>query len=409
MLEHLREQFSFTRGNVLILMSVWTITDFAFLVPDTYYSIYVEALGASAFMLGVIVSASSFAMAFLQLAGGYWADKYGRKQLIVSMSFGKALIFLIFAFAPSWYFILLGEILIGITTINQPASMAIFADSLPPEKRGLGYSLSTAVGATSILSPLVAGFLYLNYKLVWAMRIAYAIVSACWLVSGLILLKLTETIQPEMHKISVRQAVKQYPKAVKECITVWKMVPKSMLNLFLVFTPVAFSIRMLLPFYTLYAIHILHLEEFQWALLHIWYLAVFYIVMLPIGRLVDVFGRKKPLMLSSASLAIGIAFFLTGEVFRLYIFYALTAVGNALAFTAYPSLQADLTPQEYRGRVMGFSNFTDCFLGAGAVLLGGFLYENISPLTPFLLQLAIMAIAVPATHLFVKESENKEK
>jgi hypothetical protein len=66
MLEHLREQFSFTRGNVLILMSVWTITDFALLVPDTYYSIYVEALGASAFILGVIVSASSFAMAFLQ-------------------------------------------------------------------------------------------------------------------------------------------------------------------------------------------------------------------------------------------------------------------------------------------------------------------------------------------------------
>ncbi|MGA9387940.1 MAG: hypothetical protein WBV70_03840 [Candidatus Bathyarchaeia archaeon] len=69
--------------------------------------------------------------------------------------------------------------------------------------------------------------------------------------------------------------------------------------------------------------------------------------MLPIGRLVDVFGRKKPLMLSSASLAMGIAFFLTSEVFRLYIFYALTAVGNALAFTAYPSLQADLTLQEH--------------------------------------------------------------
>lgn len=102
MLEHLREQFSFARGNVLILMSMWMVTDFAFLLPDTYYSLYVEALGASAFILGAIVAASGFARAFLQLAGGYWADKYGRKKLVVTMSLGKALVFLIFAFAPSW-------------------------------------------------------------------------------------------------------------------------------------------------------------------------------------------------------------------------------------------------------------------------------------------------------------------
>lgn len=107
--------------------------------------------------------------------------------------------------------------------------------------------------------------------------------------------------------------------------------------------------------------------------------------------------------------AAAIALFMVGDVFRLYIFFALCAIGNALVFTAYPSLQADLTPQEYRGRVTGFSNFTDCFLGAGAVLLGGFLYESIAPVTPFVLQLFILIIAIPATHLCIKESETREK
>jgi MFS family permease len=384
------------------------VTDFAFLLPDTYYSLYVEALGASAFTLGIIVSSSGFIMAFLQLAGGYWADKYGRKQLIVTMSLAKALTFLIFAFAPSWHFILLGEILTGVTTINQPSIMAIFADSLPPEKRGLGYSLSMIAGATSILSPAVAGFLYLNYKLVWAMRTAYLIVSACWLVSGLILSKLKEVIRSET-KISVKQAIKQYPNAVKECVTVWTLVPRPMFSLFLVFTPILFFVRMCVPFYILYATSALHVDAFQWALLQIWESTVLYIVMLPIGRLIDAFGRKKPLLLSSACFAVGTALFIIGGMPRLYVFFALTAIGNALVFTAYPSLQADLTPQEYRGRVMGFSNFTDSIVGSAAILLGGFLYGNISPVTPFLLQLVAMAIAVPATHFFVKERENKEK
>jgi MFS family permease len=409
MLEHLREQFSFTRGNVLILMSMWMITDFAFLLPDSYYSLYVEALGASAFVLGGVLAASGFAMAFLQLAGGYWADRYGRKNLVVTMNVARGLAFLIFAFAPNWYFILLGEVLVGLTTINQPAVMAIFADSVPPEKRGLGYSLSMVAGVTSVFSPLVAGLLYLSFGLIWTMRTIYVIVSACWLISGLLLLRLKETLKPQTSATPMRKVIKQYPEAVKECVSVWTLVPKSMLNLFLVFTPTMFVVRMCIPFYTLYAIQVLHVNPFQWALLLVWESVVLYVVMLPTGRLIDVFGRKKPLLLSSVLFAAAITLFMTGSMLRLYIFAALSALGNALVFTAYPALQADLTPQEYRGRVMGFSNFTDSFLGAAAVLLGGFLYGSIGPITPFALQLIILIIAVPSTYLFVREEKTRQK
>jgi MFS family permease len=407
MLEHLREQFSFARGNVLILMSMWMITDFAFLLPNSYYSLYVEALGASAFILGGVVAASGFAMAFLQLAGGYWADRYGRKNLVVTMNVARGLAFLIFAFAPNWYFILLGEVLVGLTTINQPAVMAIFADSVPPEKRGMGYSLSMIAGLTSVFSPLVAGLLYLSFRLIWTMRTIYMIVSACWIISGLLLLRLEETLKPQTPVTPIRQVIKQYPEAVKECVNVWGLVPKSMLNLFLVFTPTMFVVRMCIPFYTLYATQVLHVDLFQWALLLVWESIVLYVVMLPAGRIIDVFGRKKPLLLSSVFFAAAITLFITGNMLRLYVFAALSSLGNALVFTAYPALQADLTPQEYRGRVMGFSNFTDSFLGAAAVLVGGFLYGNIGVVAPFVLQLIILLIAIPLTYLFVKEDKTK--
>jgi MFS family permease len=221
-MKSIRRQFGFASGNVLLLLVVWALTDFVYYLPDTYYSLYVEALGASPFSLGGLLSVAMVVMAFVQLAGGYWADRHGRKMLIVSMSFGKALTFLIFASAPTWHLILLGEILVSISAMSQPAQMAIIADSLPPEKRGLGYSLSLVVGATSILSPVAAGFLYLQFGLVSSMRAAYLIASACWLISGLIFLRLTETLEPEKNKLSLPEVLKQYPKAFKEGFTVWK-------------------------------------------------------------------------------------------------------------------------------------------------------------------------------------------
>jgi MFS family permease len=408
MLKYLKKEFSFVSGNVFLLLIVWAFTDFAHLLPDTYYSLYVESLGASPFLIGVILSLSWFVMAFLQLAGGYWADKYGRKTLIAGASFARAFTFLVFAAAPTWHYILVGEIVAGMLALSQPAFMAVVADSLPPEKRGLGYSLSMWAGATSILSPVVAGILYLKYGLVIGMRIAYIIVSACWLISGIILLRLRETLKPERGDFSLRNLVKEYPKAFRECVNVWKFVPKTMFHLFIVFTPVTFFVRMCMPYYVLYASQVLEVGEFQWAMLQTFNSIIFYSLLLPIGKLVDTFGRKKPLILSSIFGALGIVLFLHGNPTGLYVFVASSAACNALVFTAYPSLQADLTPKEYRGKVMAFSNFVDCIFGSGALLLGGFLYEVVSPITPFILLLTTMTLTAIATAIFIIEPQTKE-
>lgn len=409
MLKSLREEFSFVHGNVLILITMWAITDFANFLPNTYYSLYVEALGASAFLLGGTLSVASLVMAFLLLAGGYWADRYGRKFLIISMSFARAIIFLIFAAAPTWHFILLGEVLLGVSSISEPAMNAILADSLPQEKRGLGFSFSLVIGATSILSPLVAGFLYVKYDLVQAMRIAYLIVALCWFVSGVVLLRLKETIRSQQSKVSVGQALRQYPKAAKECLIVCKSISKPMLNLLIVFTPIMFFIRMCVPYYVLYANHVLQIDEAQWALMQTWSSIVFYVALIPMGKIVDVYGRKKPLFLSSIAFILGLLLFLNGDLSRLYIFFTLSAIGNTMIFTAYPSLQADLTPKKLRGKVAGFTSFIDYILSSVSLLLGGFLYENVAPMLPFLLQLVFMIITALATLLFISEPKIKEK
>lgn len=409
MLKHFKTEFSFVSRNILILLVVWAVTDFAHFLPDTYYSLYVGSLGASPQIIGSILSASLFVTAFMQLAGGYWADKLGRKAIIVTAGFARALIYLIFAIAPTWHLILFGEVLVGVVALSLPAMSALVADSLPPDKRGLGYSFSIIAGVTSILSPVVAAALYLRHGLVVGMRISYLIVSICWLTSGVMLLELEETLKPEKIEASLTCFLREYPKALKECITVWRFVPKTMLRLFLIFTPVTFFVRMCTPYYVLYASQFLKVNGVQWAILQTAYSTTFYCLVLPVGKLVDLFGRKKPLILSSIFGALGIMLFLHGHPLGLYFFSVFSAACNALVFTAYPSLQTDLTPREYRGKLMGFSNFSDCLLGSMALLLGGFLYEASSPSTPFVLLFVAMASTALATTIFINEPQKKEK
>lgn len=214
------------------------------------------------------------------------------------------------------------------------------------------------------------------------------------------LLKLEETITPERDRVSFTGFFKEYLKAFRECLTVWKFVPKTMLYLFLIFTPLTFFVRMCMPYYVLYANQILGVDELHWATLQTLHSIAFYCLLLPVGKLVDTYGKeKKPLILSSIAGAAGMALFMHGNPVGLYLYSGFSAFCNALAFTVYPSLQADLTPKECRGKIMGFSNFADCLLGSGALLLGGFLYEVVSPLTPFVLLLTTMVVTSIATYL----------
>lgn len=95
LLTRLASEFSFLRGNFLILLISWVIMDFAREIPGTYYPLYVRALGGTAATVGLIGSASMLSLALVQLPGGYLADKYGRRWLITTLTFGVALSYIL--------------------------------------------------------------------------------------------------------------------------------------------------------------------------------------------------------------------------------------------------------------------------------------------------------------------------
>lgn len=387
----------------------WIMIDFAFELPATYYALYVLELGATETIIGIIGLATFLPMAAVQFPGGYLADKFGRKWLISSMTFGVAFCYILYAIAPSWHFIFVGAVLLGLVSIYDPAVNAIIADSLPPEKRGMGFGIVTLIvrGATTP-APFFAMLLYNRFGLVQGMRIAYGIVVAFWLIAALLRLRLEETIK-KPRKPSLNELLRSVPVSLKESIGVWKRVPNSMFFLLLAFVSFNFGWAVANPYLVVYAVHELGVAEEVWPLMLTALFITTIVLAVPAGKIVDKFNRKVPLLISFALAVVAIWFFVVGDLLKLFLSLVIFGVAMVIAHSAYSALEADLTPREQRGKVSGFRNLlTYAVIGIGN-FIGGVLYEHWSPQLPFFLAIIFFVPSFILTLTMVHEPEKREE
>jgi len=390
--------------------------DFAGELPGTYYSDYVIQLGGNATILGVILMASMLTLAAVQFPGGYLADKYGRRWLVSTLTFGVAFSYIFYATAPSWHFILIGAVVQNLCLLYQPALMAMMADSLSPEKRGMGFSiLNLIMSVATTPAPAIALLLVATYGSEMGMRIAYIIVTVFFFAAAVVRLSLKESLE-NAEKLNLREALHSYTTALKEGVNVWRLVPRSTLFLLLSSLIMRSSFAMTQTLFLVYAFYelqiggtpdptllpqedpALQLARMNWGYVMIALFICMIIFSFPTGKLIDKVGRKIPLVLSSFLMVPAVLLFVYGNFLTLFVTMFLFGFSQLLAFSAYQTLFADLVPQTQRGKVTGSMNFFSyIFMALGAVM-GGLIYDNVSPKLPFLLMLVLL---VPSTLLIV--------
>jgi MFS family permease len=408
-LKTLRQEFSFFKGNYLVLVVSWIFMDFAGEIPGAYYPLYVKDLGGNEAIVGLIGFVSFLCIAAVQFPGGHLADKYGRKWLISTMTFGVALSYIFYALAPSWEFIMLGAMLQNLCLIYQPALFAMISDSLPPEKRGMGISITQLIGSVSTTpGPIVAAFFFLQYGSILGMRISYGLVVALFLVAAVLRLSLKETIR-DPPKISPREVLNAYPESLRESFKVWKIVPRSTFYLFLSFLVGGFSFAMIQSFTVIYAVEDLGLSRPDWSLVLMFLFVAMIILSIPIGKLVDRAGRKIPLLLSYLFIIPSMLLFIYGDFFKLAISLVLMGVVQLMMFSSYQALMADLVPRDQRGKVIGFSQFFNYITMAVGVLIGGIVYNSVSHQLPFFLVVVFIVPQFLLTFFMVHEPKQREQ
>jgi len=407
LLDALRREFSFITGNYQILIVSWIIMDLAMEMPVPNFQYYVQALGGTGVALGIIGLTNFLAMAVVAFPGGYLADKYGRRWLVTTMTFGMALSFLFFALAPTWHFILLGSIVGSLCLIYQPALFAMLQDSLPPERRGMGSSIIELIhGTFNTPGPIIAGFLLLQFGLIASMRIVYLVMTALFLTAAVWRLRLKETmINGEPIRFSY--FVSSYPKAIKESFSVWKVVPRSMLWLFVVQTLVMFGTSHTQVINALYARDVLLIPEKQWWLVFIPLLLTMVVVSIPIGKMVDKIGRKIPLILGLFVLSLATLIFVTGNLLTVMISMCLFSTGQLLVMSAELALATDFVPPVNRGKIIGFRNFFGYIVMGFGMLLGNYFYVRFIPQLPFYVTLGLIATAFFVVLFLVHEPKER--
>jgi len=405
-LQWVRDEFDFVRGNFLVMVISWLVLDFFIELPATYYPLYVEALGGTATTIGLIGSVSLIASAVVQIPGGFLADKYGRKWLIVSMTFMTALASIFYVYAPSWEWIMAGAVFTGFCGIYQPALNAIVADSVPKNKRGMGFSIINLIASVSTTpAPLFAGYLFTVYGLVPSMRLIYKLVIAGLMIAALLRTRLTETIEnPE--KVRVSELLGAYPESMRESINVWKIVPRAAFILFLVDVVISFTSGLFQPILVLYMVKDLAITELQ--LSYVWTILPITMVIfaLPAGKLIDKVGKKKPILAALGLWSFAILLLVNGNYIRAILAMMIVGVLMVLVNSAIGALSAGLVPKEHRGKVNGSKGFFRLIAASMGQFTGGWLFDNVNHQVPFYIQIPLVFIPFILVYLYIDENED---
>ncbi len=152
------------------------------------WPLYVAQLGGNPIDIGAISSLTFLVTAFVFLPGGYLADRYDRKLIVIITSFATTPAFFIYAWAHTWVDLIPGVVFFNLTLIGVPAFSAYIAGSVSKSHSMSSFAvLGAGFSAGFIFSPLLGGWL-LTFT---DFRTLFYLAAIFWVLSTVILFPLT--------------------------------------------------------------------------------------------------------------------------------------------------------------------------------------------------------------------------
>ena len=412
----IRGDLSILRGNFLVLLITWIIFRVAFRMVMPYEALYIRALGAGPAILGMMNGIYMAIFSLSLIPGSYVADRWGRRRIIVLMTYclGFSYIFYYLApdwpYTPAWQLVLVGMILAAISRVYSPALQAITADSLPPEKRGLGYAMMGVVpDIFAIASPFLTALLIARYGFVEGLRLAYLGVLVSFMLAATIrLFFLRETVQPSGPVARVGLA-RMYVRSVKDMVAALREADrdlKAVLFIPMALVPVSQALWTFVP---LYLVDYAGITEEDWGIISSIRVALSIIAGLLFGKLADLVSRKKMLVASYLARSIFVlALPFARGFWQVLAFLLLVDLSASAGFPAIQALIADLTPRAMRGRIYGARTLLFNLLSAGIIPLMGALYEGVDPRLPFFIACPTAILTGLLVAALVREPVHRE-
>jgi MFS family permease len=407
--------------NVLVLTLsrvIWSMSDTNI---DTYISIYMQAIGATVPVIGLINALGSFGSMLLYPVGGYIADKSGRVKLVVYSTIIYTSSFLVFLWAPSWEWAAFAMVYQSMSLFYVPAMNAIMADSIPVGERGRLFGFNFALpNLVRIVSPYVGGLFIARFELIPAMRIGFMVNFAVGIiVTALRFFYLKETLTDirEIKWNVLRLFTQAYKNTDESLRWVWNNI-RSYAGVSML---LSFLGSMILPYWIFYAIDELGLQPYHWGVILLWSGVARAVLGIFIGEIVDHYGARNCMIFGLGLGILSMFGFTQAEGFWIALpTYSMITLSSVFIWISSQVYLADSIPREIRGRIMaglgsgmslgvsgvgfasGFLIFLPKTIGS---LIGGYIYAFNHSL-PWILQTILLSVGLVYTYLQIHNPEN---
>jgi len=417
------------RGNVLVLSISGALGMFSRSMVFPYTPLFILSLGGQPAEIGIIYALGPLGGLLVFPIAGYLADHTSRAKLIAFTGYFTSTVILLYVFAQSWHWIALARLIQGFAILQNPASSAIIADSLPPKSRGSGIAtMMTLSGTPAIFAPYVAGVLLDYYGIDIGMRILYATMAIAYAVGATInLIFIKETTQPKLEEIRISRLSLTFKNAYTEIPEMLSRFPRTLKALAAIIILGFMANGFASPFWVVYAKDHIGLSSSQWGFVLLIEAALGNVVRIPAGFLSDRYGRTQFIFGSLLLCGAFVPLFLLAETLAyVMIIRCIITIATAFFSPACGALMADIIPRDIRGRVMSAIGRGSVRIGAAsggtggpgvgfliivplavASLAGGYLYEWHAA-SPWIFVLLVSAIALLLTAVFVRDPKQAE-
>lgn len=330
---------------------------------------YLEALGASTPVIGLFGTAENLFDAIYQYPGGWIADRVGRRRAFLIFIGLASTGYLIYLVSNSWPLLFVGlAFAMAWQSMASPAIFAIIGDSLPPERRAMGFTLQSILKRVPIVvAPLAGGALIGWLGVIKGVHVG--------LIATLGLAAITLLLAGKI-RIEIKAT------AATNIRGVWRSFHGALKRLLISDIIIRMCEGMTGILIVLYVINVEGFSPARYGTLVAVQMTTSILVYIPAGRIAGRVGRKPFVIVTFLSFA----FFPFAVMFaRTYAALVLAFIIGGLREIGEPSRKAmivDFASEGVRARSVGLYYLIRSLSIAPAAALGGLLWK-ISPQVPF--------------------------
>ncbi len=330
---------------------------------------YLEALGASTPIIGLFGTAEDFLDAIYQYPGGWIADRLGRRRAFLIFIAIASAGYLVYHFASSWPLVFIGLALVmAWQSMASPAIFAVIGDSLPQERRAMGFTLLSILKRVPIvIAPIIGGAMIASLGIVGGVRTSLLITLAFAALTFLLVLKVNITIKAS-EPINIRGVWRSFHRALKRLL-ISDIIIRMCEGMTGVLT-------------ILYVTNVQRFSTARYGTLIAIQMVTSILVYIPAGRIADRIGRKPFVIATFLSFGLFPLAVMLASSFAFLIVAFIIGGLREIGEPARKAMIVDFARDDLRARSVGLYYLVRSLSITPAAAIGGILWK-ISPQVPF--------------------------